>query len=317
MSATKDFFMLEDHPALEPVDPAENEFAPAWRTTDPVVDTAAHPLHPSSPPEILDPEPVPHALTQLVREAEPAKPRGTLLAYQADDQIVTRDELARYDAPEPTRTHKPIRHDFLVDTIEDVLFHRGIEVVRSEFAVTKEGAQLFALFEINRESDEWRHVIAIRHGNDKKLRLQGVAGQNVFVCTNLSLAGEFLLFAKKHTANVDIRDLIEVAMGNLVRQIASVDAEIAQLKAVRVTEVQVKVAIYDAVIGGALPLPRKLLTPLHETFVSPPHEEYAEPTAWSLENAFTEVFKQLDPAQQFEAASRLRPFLRRQLRIGE
>jgi hypothetical protein len=42
---------------------------------------------------------------------------------------------------------------------------------------------------------------------------------------------------------------------------------------------------------------------------SPQIEEFAPRTAWSLSNAFTSAFKELDPIPQFKATAKLGSFL--------
>jgi hypothetical protein len=54
----------------------------------------------------------------------------------------------------------------------------------------------------------------------------------------------------------------------------------------------------------------KLLRAVHrEFFISPSYEEFRDKTVWSLENAFTTAFKELRPAQQYQATAKLGKFL--------
>jgi hypothetical protein len=48
------------------------------------------------------------------------------------------------------------------------------------------------------------------------------------------------------------------------------------------------------------------------TCTSPEHEEFQPPTLWSLSNALTSAFKQLEPIPQFRATAKLAGFLYRQ-----
>ena len=49
----------------------------------------------------------------------------------------------------------------------------------------------------------------------------------------------------------------------------------------------------------------------HDLYFRPTHSEFEPRTLWSLSNAFTSAFKQLDPIPQFKATAKLGWFLQR------
>ena len=57
--------------------------------------------------------------------------------------------------------------------------------------------------------------------------------------------------------------------------------------------------------------PRHLARAVHDNYFAPAHEEFQARTAWSLSNAFTSAFKELDAIPQFRATAKLGPFLER------
>jgi len=67
--------------------------------------------------------------------------------------------------------------------------------------------------------------------------------------------------------------------------------------------------IYRAFIEGDLDIPKHLMRKVHETYFTPQYQEFESRTMWSLSNAFTSAFKELDPIPQFRATARLGPFL--------
>jgi hypothetical protein len=69
--------------------------------------------------------------------------------------------------------------------------------------------------------------------------------------------------------------------------------------------------IYEAFISGALEVPRHLARPVHELYFNPTVDEFQPRTFWSLSNAFTTAFKELDPIPQFKATAKLGEFLKR------
>ncbi len=60
-----------------------------------------------------------------------------------------------------------------------------------------------------------------------------------------------------------------------------------------------KVTIYRAFIEGDLEVPRHLARRVHELYFNPHYEEFQPRTMWSLSNAFTSAFTELDPVPQF------------------
>ena len=48
---------------------------------------------------------------------------------------------------------------------------------------------------------------------------------------------------------------------------------------------------------------------MHDHYFNPEYEEFQARTMWSLSNAFTSAFKQLDPIPQFKATAKLAGFL--------
>lgn len=70
-----------------------------------------------------------------------------------------------------------------------------------------------------------------------------------------------------------------------------------------------RLTIYRAFIEGELEVPRHLARRVHDLYFNPQHREFAPRTMWSLSNAFTSAFKELDPIPQFRATARLGEFL--------
>jgi hypothetical protein len=70
-----------------------------------------------------------------------------------------------------------------------------------------------------------------------------------------------------------------------------------------------KLTIYRAFIEGDLEIPKHLARRVHELYFTPQHQEFESRTMWSLSNAFTLAFKELDPIPQFRATAKFGRFL--------
>jgi hypothetical protein len=75
------------------------------------------------------------------------------------------------------------------------------------------------------------------------------------------------------------------------------------------TDVTAKVVIYEAFVEGRLEAPKHLARTVHDLYFEPRYEEFKTRTIWSLSNAFTSAFKELEPIPQFKATAKLSEFL--------
>jgi len=66
------------------------------------------------------------------------------------------------------------------------------------------------------------------------------------------------------------------------------------------TDVTAKVVIDEAFVEDKLEAPKHLARAVHDLYFEPKYEEFRPRTIWSLSNAFTSAFKELDPIPQFQ-----------------
>jgi hypothetical protein len=55
--------------------------------------------------------------------------------------------------------------------------------------------------------------------------------------------------------------------------------------------------------------PKHLARTVHDLYFEPKEEEFRARTIWSLSNAFTSAFKEMEPIPQFKATAKLGEFL--------
>jgi len=76
-------------------------------------------------------------------------------------------------------------------------------------------------------------------------------------------------------------------------------------RASQLSDEAAKLIIYRAFIQGELEIPRHLVRVVHTHYFDAKHEEFAPRTIWSLSNAFTSAFKELEAIPQFRATAKL------------
>lgn len=70
-------------------------------------------------------------------------------------------------------------------------------------------------------------------------------------------------------------------------------------------DVTAKVVIYEAFVEGKLEAPKHLARTVHDLYFEPKYEEFRGRTIWSLSNAFTSAFKELDPHPAIQGYSQV------------
>jgi hypothetical protein len=80
-------------------------------------------------------------------------------------------------------------------------------------------------------------------------------------------------------------------------------------KGYELPDASAKLIIYRAFIEERLEVPKHLADDVHRHYFEPEYDEFRPRTMWSLSNAFTSAFRELEPIPRFRATARLAPFL--------
>jgi hypothetical protein len=222
---------------------------------------------------------------------------------------ITRAELANVPTPPATTTYIPIPHLAVVEGLVETLGHREIGVVGEEFAVSKDGMEMFGVIDLESSFDGCRFAIGIRNANNKRFRLSCTVGLRVFVCHNLAFHGDYCPVLAKHSKNFSLEDSLSIGVDRMQRNFEPMRRQVESWRAQQLSTATAKLTIYRAFIEGYLEIPRHLARRVHELYFTPQHPEFESRTMWSLSNAFTSAFKELDPIPQFRATARLGRFL--------
>ena len=234
--------------------------------------------------------------------------QSQLLAHCGTNKI-TREQLQIVPTPEGTSTHHPLAHHTIVEALLEALEFRHISVVRDEYAVSEDGMKMFGVLDLETAFEGCRFSIGIRNSNDKSMRLAMTVGYRVFVCDNMAFQGDFSPVLAKHTKNFSLIDSISVGVDRMQRNFEPMRQQVNAWKHILLSNEATKLIIYRAFVEGELEAPKHLARRVHDLYFNPQFEEFAPPTRWSLANAFTSAFKELDPIPQFKATAKLGPFL--------
>ena len=284
---------------------------------------------------------------------------GTQLVVHSGGVRVSLSDLERLPDPQKLgERHAPMRHDVMVRGMLEALETIGLEATKTDLCLdnSEHGAysrrkteypkdRLFGTFDLapipGRERPDWLPeaqvserglAVGFRHSNDQAFAMSAVAGSRIFVCDNLAMSGEAVLFNRKHTiGNVTHRfkEILAEGCDKLAKEFTTLAEQIARLQTTGLSEEQAKAFLIDAFATSEPVMAIKYLTDVFrywhdageqgetiemvdsgertadgavvmvaKTIAIP---DCAPRTLWGLNNAFTRVVQKLQsPASRHD-----------------
>ena len=133
----------------------------------------------------------------------------------------------------------------------------------------------------------------------------------------MSFCGDFTPVLAKHTKSFNLVDTLSVGVDRIQRNFEPMQRQVESWRQTQITDARAKLIFYSALVEGRLDAPKSLLPEVHRLYIEPPYPEFSTRTMWSLSNAFTSAFKELDPIPQFKATAKLGEFLEAQFSQAE
>jgi hypothetical protein len=232
---------------------------------------------------------------------------STLLSQNG---IIDRAQLALVPTPQGTATHRPIPHHEVVQALIETLGFRHIGVVQERYAVDKTGMKMFGVIDLDTAQHDFRFSVAIRNSHDKSMRLAMTVGYKVFVCDNMAFSGDFEPVLAKHSKHFNLVEAISVGVDQMQRNFGPMVTQVARWQESQLSDATAKLVIYRAFVEAELDIPHHLDRTVHDLYFNPKYEDFQPRTIWSLSNAFTSAFKELEPVPAFRATAKLADFLK-------
>lgn len=223
---------------------------------------------------------------------------GSTLMTGRDTEVISLEQLENLPVPQVLGVrHKPIPHFEMLNVLFTTLQRYNLKVTDQKYAIQKEGLKLFGTIDLVTTDGslipgEGRNLsLGLRHGNDKSMSLQIVAGNKVIVCDNMMLSGQAVVLKKKHTLRTNLKEQFDRSVSMLCEQFCMMNQKIVELQeeGLRGTK-KAKEIIYDAFIGEKI-LPMRYMPSVDEWYFNPPVEatDCTPNTKYGLHNAFTRV----------------------------
>lgn len=204
-------------------------------------------------------------------------------------RYVARQELALAAPPAALARYMPVPHDFLADSVQNVLEDMDFEITQERHGLSPNGSKYFGLFNLANPATDYAPMVGFRSSYDKSLAIRIALGSNVFICDNLALSGEIEAF-RKHTTEVfrDLPILLRGAFGGLRGRIQAQGVEFEEWRERDLAPPQIDHLIGRIARAGAVPASR-----VGELFTEQRFQthDHGAPTLWRVYNATTEVLK--------------------------
>jgi hypothetical protein len=151
-------------------------------------------------------------------------------------------------------------------------------------------------------------VLRVMYGRIRSPKQSDKATRRIDKSGNI-VTGVFTPVLAKHSKSFSLIDCISVGVDRMQRNFEPMRKQVEAWQRCELTDVTAKVVIYEAFVEGRLEAPKHLARTVHDLYFEPKYEEFRPRTIWSLSNAFTSAFKELDPVPQFKATAKLGEFL--------
>ena len=212
-----------------------------------------------------------------------------------EGKYVDRDEIVNVPTPAGTESWHPIAHSDVIEAVTKVVKAHNWQIIDEQYGLAREGQRMFGVMRINQSSSsEWSRCIGIRNSHDQSLSVGVAAGISVMCCSNLAFGGTMVL-KRRHTSRIELNDLVLTAVDELEMEFLNLETVSEDLKLHDVKADEARAVIVRAAEVGAINSCD--IVPIFREFQKPCHEEFEEPTRWSLLNAFTEHAKKYSPGR--------------------
>ena len=213
----------------------------------------------------------------------------------SEGKYVGRNEIAVVPTPTGTTSWKPVPHMDVIDAVTEAVKAKNWQILDEQYGLAREGQRMFGVMRINNSSSpEWSRCIGIRNSHDQSLSVGLAAGISVMCCSNLAFGGAMVL-KRRHTSRIELGNLVLTAVDELEMEFLNLETVSEDLKLHEVRADEARAVIVRAAEVGAVNSCD--IVPIFREFQHPHHEEFAEPTRWSLLNAFTEHAKKYSPGR--------------------
>lgn len=170
-------------------------------------------------------------------------------------QYVTEAEVMAVQAPEFTRSWRPLPHSDIITVMDREVKALGLEVIDKHYSMTINGANAFASWVVDQGGPRGNWMLGWRNSLQKDFAAAFCAGSHITVCSNMCFSGEYTEF-RKHTSGLNLDtllDLVRRALASFITKCREWDAWHDRLNVIDLPPSHYKILTYNAMERGILP----------------------------------------------------------------
>ena len=229
---------------------------------------------------------------------------------------MTEQQLFDVTMPAATKSYSPVSHKQIIEGIKENVDKAGLQIVGTQYQTNHNGEELIGLIDLNNDSKIFNYRLAFRNSYDKTMSIAFVAGTSVMICSNGMVLGE-TQFIRKHTGAVaqELNDKIQRVVGDLGEVLQKAELHAEQMKNIDLNPTQI------AELCGRWFMEQEIirssqLNIIKEQLKKPDHQEFADPTLWSLYNHTTHALKKTAPYEYMNKYKSLHTFVEQEFKLG-
>ena len=240
------------------------------------------------------------------------------LMLHSGAESISRSDIRDLPVPEPDGTYYPVANDTLLTLVEGSIAAGGMSIRHQQHGYDPRRQRYFGILELecpkvcgphgddgaSLMEDSFGLLLGIRNSADKSCSAQLVMGSRVFVCDNMSFAGEVKI-SRRHTRHIarDLGACVHRATSALIDSRRDQVDRFAQYAATRLEQRDACHLVVEAARSRAITVTKMM--DVVEQWDRPAHEDFAPRNAWSLYNAFTEIYKTMGARQTLRRSQTL------------
>tara|TARA_R110002050_G_scaffold174854_2_gene307743 strand:- start:3231 stop:4109 length:879 start_codon:yes stop_codon:yes gene_type:complete len=210
---------------------------------------------------------------------------------------VDENHVRLIETPRDTASYRAVPYGAIIDTIQERIDKSPWTVASSDYALGRDGMQLFGIMNLRPRSgdptmaralDSITPSIGFRSSHDKSISVGLVTGASVFVCDNMMFNTSGFRAVRKHTRNVftDIEDIINRTVGSSEEQFDLLTANRQEMKEISVDRNR-GYELLGLAYGQGVVTPHQYTTAVNEWRTPTFAGAFEEEDLWSLYNAIT------------------------------
>lgn len=201
--------------------------------------------------------------------------------------------------------YKPILHSVVINTINEFLDKKGLEIKKQHFLTDSKAHKAIGVLNLGALDDELDFTVAWRNSLDGSRTFSVVSGSIVNVCSNTNIWGDSYEFKRKHTGKAE-----EEVIVSLSRAIEDFDEIYTTHRLIRDRLKEINISNNTrSYITGELFLNNTLnttqLSTLKREIENSSHDYKAKDSIWELYNHCTLALKESHPANWIESHKKL------------